>query len=81
MELVLHVAALLVVEEDEAAIGPQVEPVPLPAAQDGAFQREYESIRVSEASPNTHKLLSRVGILTLSMEPTALHHGHRRADP
>jgi len=42
VELVLHVTALLVVVEDEAAVGPKVKPVPLPPAQDGACGRETQ---------------------------------------
>lgn len=38
VDVILHVAPLLIVVEDKAAISPQVEPVLLPPAQDGAFK-------------------------------------------
>lgn len=83
VDVILHVTPLLVVVEDKTSISPQVEPVLLPPAEDGACEEKRVTgtlltIYTGLASPLWLDF-DGVGFrpqLTLTMKPAALYHCH-----
>lgn len=83
VEVVLHVAPLLIIVEHQPPVTPKVKPVFFPPTKYSALKKGNSAVTICPLIDATvkHQSCLWAYVLTLSMEPTTLDHGHVRSNP
>lgn len=82
VEVILHVAPLLIIVEHQSAVTPKVKPVFFPPPKYSALKKGNPAVTICPLIEATvkHQRWSWAYVLTLSMKPTTLDHGHVRGN-
>lgn len=83
VEVVLHVAPLLIIVEHQSAVTPKVKPVFFPPPKYSALKKGNSAVTICPLIGATakHQRWYWAYVRTLSMKPTTLDHGHVPGTP